>query len=73
MSMQGKKPKRPVRTCVPKGERRKQSDAKWRASVASCYETLKLIIPNVANMSKRKASKVSEGRKLMLLKVVIPF
>lgn len=37
--------------------RRRQSDAKWRASVAMCYETLKTIIPNNEKMSKRKISK----------------
>ncbi|KAK7477573.1 hypothetical protein BaRGS_00031178 [Batillaria attramentaria] len=42
---------------VPMRVRRRQSDAKWRASVASCYETLKLIIPNGKALPKRKASK----------------
>ncbi|XP_069133155.1 uncharacterized protein [Argopecten irradians] len=37
--------------------RRRQSDAKWRASVATCYETLKNIIPNRDKMPKRKISK----------------
>lgn len=37
--------------------RRRQSDAKWRASVAMCYETLKTIIPNNEKLSKRKISK----------------
>jgi len=39
--------------------RRRQSDAKWRANVASCYETLKLIIPMNKRASKRQISKVS--------------
>ncbi|KAK7098750.1 uncharacterized protein [Littorina saxatilis] len=47
-----------TRKCqVPVRTRRRQSDAKWRASVASCYETLKFIIPNGKTLPKRKASK----------------
>ncbi|XP_062603629.1 uncharacterized protein LOC134265438 isoform X2 [Saccostrea cucullata] len=42
---------------VPMRVRRRQSDAKWRASVATCYDTLKSIIPNNEKMSKRKISK----------------
>ncbi|XP_061178600.1 uncharacterized protein LOC133187258 isoform X2 [Saccostrea echinata] len=42
---------------VPMRVRRRQSDAKWRASVATCYDTLKSIIPNSDKMSKRKISK----------------
>ncbi|KAK3101723.1 hypothetical protein FSP39_005850 [Pinctada imbricata] len=42
---------------VPMRIRRRQSDAKWRASVAVCYDTLKHIIPNSEKMSKRKISK----------------
>ena len=38
--------------------KRRQSDAKWRASVATCYDTLKYVVPNVKNMAKRKISKV---------------
>ena len=38
--------------------RRRQSDAKWRANVASCYETLKNIIPHNKRASKRQISKV---------------
>lgn len=37
--------------------KRRQSDAKWRASVATCYDTLKYVVPNVKNMTKRKVSK----------------
>ncbi|RUS73187.1 hypothetical protein EGW08_019049, partial [Elysia chlorotica] len=37
--------------------KRRQSDAKWRASVATCYDTLKYVVPNVKNMAKRKISK----------------
>ncbi|KAL8572831.1 hypothetical protein ACOMHN_025006 [Nucella lapillus] len=47
-----------ARRCqVPVRTRRRQSDAKWRASVASCYETLKFVIPNGKTLPKRKASK----------------
>ncbi|XP_076471999.1 uncharacterized protein LOC143301525 [Babylonia areolata] len=47
-----------ARRCqVPIRTRRRQSDAKWRASVASCYETLKFVIPNGKTLPKRKASK----------------
>uniref|UniRef100_K1PNY4 BHLH domain-containing protein n=1 Tax=Magallana gigas TaxID=29159 RepID=K1PNY4_MAGGI len=46
-----------VRGSVPMRVRRRQSDAKWRASVAMCYETLKTIIPNNEKLSKRKISK----------------
>lgn len=38
--------------------RRRQSDAKWRASVAVCYEKLKHVIPDCDKISKRKISKV---------------
>lgn len=37
--------------------RRRQSDARWRANLASCYETLKLIIPLNARASKKQVSK----------------
>ncbi|GFO05933.1 hypothetical protein PoB_003243800 [Plakobranchus ocellatus] len=37
--------------------KRRQSDAKWRASVATCYDALKYVVPNVKNMAKRKISK----------------
>ncbi|XP_041366768.1 uncharacterized protein LOC121381511 [Gigantopelta aegis] len=37
--------------------RRRQSDAKWRASVASCYDTLKFIIQDSKKMAKKKISK----------------
>lgn len=43
---------------APMRMRRRQSDAKWRASVASCYETLKFVIPNQKSLPKRKTSKV---------------
>ena len=49
---------RTKRCQVPIRARRRQSDAKWRASVASCYETLKFVIPNGKVLPKRKASKV---------------
>ena len=49
---------RTKRCQVPIRTRRRQSDAKWRASVATCYETLKFIIPNGRTLPKRKASKV---------------
>ncbi|XP_064605631.1 uncharacterized protein LOC135470549 isoform X2 [Liolophura sinensis] len=42
---------------VPTKVRRRQSDAKWRASVQSCYESLKLIIPESRRSNKRKLSK----------------
>ncbi|ESO97536.1 hypothetical protein LOTGIDRAFT_228205 [Lottia gigantea] len=47
----------PVRGLTPVRVRRRQSDAKWRASVASCYDTLKLVIPNANKLSKKKVSK----------------
>ena len=47
------------RGSVPMRVRRRQSDAKWRASVAICFDTLKQVIPNNEKMSKRKISKVS--------------
>ncbi|PVD34028.1 hypothetical protein C0Q70_05290 [Pomacea canaliculata] len=47
----GRRGQAPIRT------RRRQSDAKWRASVASCYETLKFVIPNKDALPKRKTSK----------------
>jgi hypothetical protein len=37
--------------------RRRQSDARWRASVASCYETLRLTIP-VNKRATRRIAKV---------------
>ncbi|XP_046377521.2 uncharacterized protein LOC124149789 [Haliotis rufescens] len=37
--------------------RRRQSDAKWRASVSSCYDTLKFVIPDSCNLPRRKFSK----------------
>ena len=43
---------------LPMKLRRRQSDAKWRASVASCYETLKHIIPVNKRASRRQISKV---------------
>ncbi|XP_048728620.1 uncharacterized protein LOC125646412 isoform X2 [Ostrea edulis] len=46
-----------VKGSVPMRVRRRQSDAKWRASVASCYDTLKTIIPDNEKMSRRKISK----------------
>lgn len=45
------------RESLPMRVRRRQSDAKWRASVASCYETLKHVIPDCDKISKRKISK----------------
>ena len=38
--------------------RRRQSDARWRANVASCYESLKHVIPVNKRASKRQISKV---------------
>jgi len=43
--------------CVKKF-RRRQSDARWRANLASCYETLKLVIPLTTRASKKQISKV---------------
>jgi len=40
--------------------RRRQSDARWRANLASCYETLKLVIPLTTRASKKQISKVVE-------------
>ncbi|XP_076114690.1 uncharacterized protein LOC143082740 [Mytilus galloprovincialis] len=45
------------RESLPMRVRRRQSDAKWRASVATCYETLKHVIPDCDKISKRKISK----------------
>ena len=47
------------RSFSPLRAKRRQSDAKWRASVASCYDALKFIVPNMKKLSKRKISKVS--------------
>ncbi|XP_005105844.2 uncharacterized protein LOC101854740 [Aplysia californica] len=41
----------------PLRAKRRQSDAKWRASVATCYDTLKYVVPNMKQMSRRKISK----------------
>ena len=38
--------------------RRRQSDARWRASVASCYETLRLTIPMSKRATRKHISKV---------------
>ena len=38
--------------------RRRQSDAKWRASVAMCYGIMKNVIPNQKKLGRRKISKV---------------
>jgi len=38
--------------------RRRQSDARWRANLASCYETLKLVIPLTTRATKKQISKV---------------
>jgi hypothetical protein len=38
--------------------RRRQSDAKWRASVAMCYNIMKNVIPNQKKLGRRKVSKV---------------
>lgn len=43
---------------LPMKLRRRQSDARWRANVASCYETLKNIIPINKLASRRQISKV---------------
>ena len=43
---------------LPMRVRRRQSDARWRANVASCFETLKNIIPVNKRASKRQISKV---------------
>jgi len=45
--------------CVKKF-RRRQSDARWRANLASCYETLKLVIPLTTRASKKQISKVAQ-------------
>ncbi|KAL3842502.1 hypothetical protein ACJMK2_020507 [Sinanodonta woodiana] len=37
--------------------RRRQSDAKWRASVAMCYDIMKNVIPDHKKLSRRKVSK----------------
>ncbi|XP_060593744.1 uncharacterized protein LOC132748200, partial [Ruditapes philippinarum] len=37
--------------------RRRQSDAKWRASVAMCYNIMKNVIPNQKKLGRRKVSK----------------
>lgn len=37
--------------------RRRQSDAKWRASVAMCYNIMKHVIPNQRKLGRRKISK----------------
>jgi len=47
----------PQEQCV-KRFRRRQSDARWRANLASCYETLKLVIPLTTRASKKQISKV---------------
>jgi len=41
-----------------KKSRRRQSDARWRANLASCYETLKQVIPLTTRASKKQISKV---------------
>jgi len=49
------------RGITPVRARRRQSDAKWRASVAMCYNVMKNVIPNskkIGKTSKRKLSKV---------------
>jgi hypothetical protein len=38
--------------------RRKESDARWRAGIASCFEILRNIIPNGKLYPKKKISKV---------------
>jgi len=53
--------------CVKKF-RRRQSDARWRANLASCYETLKLVIPLTTRASKKQISKVV---KFVLMYIVI--
>ncbi|XP_052802360.1 uncharacterized protein LOC128232698 [Mya arenaria] len=48
------------RGVTPVRVRRRQSDAKWRASVAMCYNIMKNVIPNskkIGKTSKRKLSK----------------
>ena len=49
------------RGVTPTRVRRRQSDAKWRASVAMCYNVMKHVIPHskrYSKASKRKLSKV---------------
>jgi len=43
---------------MPIRVRRRQSDAKWRASVAMCYNIMKNVIPNHKKLGRRKLSKV---------------
>jgi len=47
--------------------RRRRSDARWRANLASCYETLKLVIPLTTRASKKRISKVAQLRANVLL------
>lgn len=42
----------------PMRARRRQSDAKWRASVATCYDALRHAVPETKCLSKKKVSKV---------------
>jgi len=46
------------RGAMPIRVRRRQSDAKWRASVAMCYNIMKNVIPNHKKLGRRKLSKV---------------
>jgi len=41
-----------------KKARRRQADARWRANVTRCYETLKHIIPVYKRASQHQISKV---------------
>ncbi|XP_045175134.2 uncharacterized protein LOC123536222 isoform X2 [Mercenaria mercenaria] len=45
------------RGVTPTRVRRRQSDAKWRASVAMCYNIMKNVIPNQKKLGRRKVSK----------------
>ena len=40
--------------------KRRQSDARWRANVATCFETLKHVIPMNLRATKRQISKVKQ-------------
>ena len=41
---------------------RRRADARWRANLARCYETLKLVIPLTTRASKKQISKVVQLR-----------
>ena len=47
--------------------KRRQSDARWRANVATCFETLKHVIPMNLRATKRQISKVKQLFNLSIL------